>query len=189
MLFNGSNTDLSANGANEINFVIPPTGAIGGILPYASVQGPAGSNLATLIATANGAAVIPLPAADYVTNLAQANSSSNLYITTSQSFTEPLTVNSLVLANGATLAGPGLSVTSGRVILAGNSGTTDNLDTSILNLAAASSYITTAPGDFGVINSVITGAGTSLTTDGTGRIGAHRRERIHRHHEYRHRHR
>ena len=165
LLFDGTNADLSANGANQINFGIAPTGMIGGILPYASVVGPSVRNVATLVSTANGAAVTALPVADEVTNVNQANSLSNLYISTNQTLTTPLTVNSLVLANGATLAGPGLTVTSGRVVFAGNTGTTDNLDATILNLAAASSYITTAPGITGDINSSITGAATSLTTD------------------------
>ncbi len=177
--FVGVNADLSSGGANQINILTSPGGLTNGILPWATVTGPAGLDFATYVGVGtsnslvNGAAAImALPASDYVTSLAAAGPTSNVKLTASEAITGDKTINSLLIL-GAGLnvsnaaSNPGvLNVSSGAVAASGGS---NSISTGALNLAAES-FLTTGANSTLTISSTVLGAASILTKAGTGTL-------------------
>ncbi len=166
--FVGTNDDLSAGGDNRVSFVNAPAALDDGIVPASRVRGPAGIDFATYESSDAGIAIVPLPAAAYVTDISQASVTSNVRLAAgTYTLTTSKSLNSLLLDNGAILNGPGVNVTinSGAVLLGNNS----QINTAVLTMAATA-YVTTVPGASATISSQIVGAATALTKAGTGTL-------------------
>lgn len=121
--FIGTGVPLSEAGPNRLNFVYNPGGLDDGILPMGLVTGPAGAlDFATYGNSAEGFAIIPLPAAAYVTDITQATATSNVRLTADTALTTSKSINALLLAPGVDVTGIGatLTVNSSRTIFAGD---------------------------------------------------------------------
>ena len=102
---------------NQIDIALSPGSLTNGILPYATVTGPASLDLATYMSNSSGVAITALPAADYVTSLAAAGPTSNVKLSSPGSYT----------ANGATInallvSGSGINVGAANDSLTVSSG-------------------------------------------------------------------
>ncbi|HEY5311373.1 MAG TPA: autotransporter-associated beta strand repeat-containing protein, partial [Pirellulales bacterium] len=169
--FIGTGSALSAAGNNQIDIAISPGSLTDGILPYATVTGPASLDLATYMTNVAGVAITALPAADYVTSLAAAGPTSNVKLSSPGWYTSNgATINALLISgSGITVGGvnDSLTVSSGAVVFAG--GGTNTLSVGRLNLGVQA-FITTDAGSTATISGGVTGAGTSLTKAGNGTL-------------------
>jgi fibronectin-binding autotransporter adhesin len=167
--FVGTGAALSSVGSNQINIALSPAALTNGILPFATVTGPSGLDLATYLGTSAGVAMIALPAADYVTSLAAAGPTSNVKLSSSDTSNGKMINALLVVGSGVNVGGASdtLTVSSGAVAFAG--GGTNTLSVGNLVLPAQA-FITTDPGSTATVSGVVTGAATSFTKAGTGTL-------------------
>jgi fibronectin-binding autotransporter adhesin len=167
--FVGTGAALSSSGSNQINVALSPAALTNGILPFATVTGPSGLDLATYVGTSAGVAMIALPAADYVTSLAAAGPTSNVKLTSSDT-SNGKTINALlVVGNFVNVGGASdtLTVSSGAVAFVGGASSTLSVSNLVLGTQA---FITTDPGLNSTISGVVTGAATSFTKAGAGTL-------------------
>lgn len=166
--FEGLGADLGTNG-HTIEFVTAPTHT-GGILPYATIVGPAGFDFARQ----TGVSIERLPAGDYHTDLATATPTDNVKVTTSQAGFGNITVNSLlVVGNGITVGqtGDSLSIGDGFLGAIGVAGGNNTLSGNLpVHFGTAEGIIRTGANAGAILASPIDGsnAATGLTISGDG---------------------
>jgi fibronectin-binding autotransporter adhesin len=116
--FLGTNADLG-DGVADLRF-LSFSGDVGNVIPFATVVGPAGLDLATDVDSLTADYVVGrLPAGEYETDLnAAAPVSENYRVSTTQTLTANRTINALLISGGATinLADNDLAVTSGQIV-------------------------------------------------------------------------
>ncbi len=173
--FIGSTT-LLGGAYSQIQFTSPITAAANGpfvnltngILPYATVQGPNSTSL-NFASYASPGGITAFT--NYVNNLATANSTSNVILTSATTLSANVTVNSLLLLGSLTLTAASggnnftLTVASGGLVA--SSGGTATLTGGTLNFGTAEGVLTASTAL--TINSSITGTG-GLTASGAGTV-------------------
>ncbi|MCB1093500.1 MAG: autotransporter-associated beta strand repeat-containing protein, partial [Verrucomicrobiae bacterium] len=164
---------ITATGTNRVTFANAPQSLVNGVLPWSRLRGPSGEiDFVTLENASEGFAVAALPASGYVTDINQAGPTSIVRLAAgTHTLTTSRTISGLLLEDGAILEGNGLALTitntsnqAGLIL-----GDSSEINVSTLTLGNEG-YITTVPGSQATINSTITGASTSITKAGTGKL-------------------
>ena len=174
--FVGTNAPLAASGSTQINLsgslsLASVPALTNGILPWAVIGGPSGLDFATYTPGTGGFSLTALPVSAYVasfdavpagTTTALVKLSANETITSKQ-------VYGLLLGPGVTLSGQDVTTTlalgGGPLLL--SAGT--SLSVPFVGLPAETTVFT-APGTAATVNSVLTGAATSITKGGAGTL-------------------
>jgi fibronectin-binding autotransporter adhesin len=162
--FIGTGVPLSEAGPNRLNFVYNPGSLDDGILPMGLVTGPGGAlDFATYGNSAEGVAIIPLPASAYVTDITQATATSNVRLTADVALTTSKSINALLLAPGVDLTGVGatLTVNSSRTIFAGDG------SIQVSNLNNGNGAISVVTGTALISSSIFSGA---VNKGGVGKL-------------------
>ncbi|WP_425614644.1 autotransporter-associated beta strand repeat-containing protein [Anatilimnocola sp. NA78] len=152
--FVGTGLPLSAAGRNRLSFTNNPGTLDDGILPQGVVRGPGGAiDFTTFDSSAEGFAIIPLPASAYVTDITQASAFSNVKLSASVALTTSKSINALLIVpdgTGHTLSGTNATVTvnSGAMILGSNSAITTT------NLSTGSGFTTVVAGTATITSSI-----------------------------------
>ncbi|HTN75483.1 MAG TPA: autotransporter-associated beta strand repeat-containing protein, partial [Pirellulaceae bacterium] len=152
--FVGTGLPLSATGKNRLSFTNNPGGLDDGILPQAIVYGPGGAvDFVTYDTSAEGFAIIPLPAEAYVTDLAQAGVTSNVRVSSNVTLSSSKSVNALLIDPGVTIAGENatLTINSGNLRLGAGSA----IRTSYLN--TGSGFVTVDGGAANISAAIYSG--------------------------------
>lgn len=154
-LFVSTGQALSETGNTRISIINNPGGLDDGILPQAVVLGPGGAvDFATYGSSAEGIAIIPLPASAYVTDLSQASATSNVRVTANTALTTSKSINALLVDPGVAVSGVNATVTvnSGAIVLgAGSAISTTNLNT-------GAGFVTVPGGSATISSSIFSGA-------------------------------
>jgi autotransporter-associated beta strand protein len=167
--FLGTNANLG-DGVADLRF-LNLAGDVGNVIPFATVVGPAGLDLATDVDSLTTDYVVGrLPADEYDTDLNTASPiSGNYRISTSQTLTGNVTVNALLITGGASvnLADNDLTITSGQVVnAAGENTITAGTGTLVFDTAEALLFI---EGTGLQLTAPISGSG-DLRKEGVGRL-------------------
>jgi fibronectin-binding autotransporter adhesin len=138
---------------NQVTFSGTIDGVVNGVLPYATLSGPAGLDFVEHTLP-NG-----IKAAPFVTSLAGAADTNNVKLSASDSVTGSQTINALMLlGDGPNLGGgTSLTVTSGQVVSTGGA---NSIATPTLAFGAAEQLMLTERGSQLTVSSAITGSGT-----------------------------
>lgn len=147
-------SDSALPGANRFSSVNNPGGLDDGIVPMGLVTGPTGLlDFATYGSSPEGFAIIPLPAAAYVTDINQASATSNLRLSADANVTVSKSVNAILFEPNVDLNGAGatLTVNSGRVIF------TDGGSIGMTNLSAGQGAISVVAGTATISSNIIAG--------------------------------